>query len=73
MVIHFRELLQYYHSIFAYLHITYNTFGANEGRLNPLEILKNEATIALPRHDEETPKNTFFALDLGTHRSASLR
>ena len=64
MVIHFRELLQYYQGIFAYLRITYNTFGVNEGCLNLPEILKNEATIALPRHDEETPKNTFSALIL---------
>ena len=65
MVIHFRELLQY-QGIFAYLCITYNTFEANEGRLNLPKILENEATIALPRHNEETPKNTFspFILEL---------
>ena len=34
-------------------------FGANEGHLNLPEVLKNEATIALPRHDGENPKNTF--------------
>ena len=59
MVIHFRELLQYYQGIFAYLRITYHTFGANEGRLNLPAILKKEATIALPRHDGENPKKSF--------------
>ena len=59
MVIHFHELLQYYQGIFTYLRITYHTFGANEGRLNLPEILKKEATIALPRHDGENQKNTF--------------
>ena len=33
--------------------------GANEGCLDLPEVLKNEATIALPRHDGENPKNTF--------------
>ena len=59
MVIHFRELLQYYQGIFAYLRITYHTFGANEGRLNLPEILKKKATIALPDTTERTKKNTF--------------
>ena len=62
MVTHF--LLQYYQSIFAYLRITYNTFGANEGRLNLPEVLKNEATIAQPRHDGEMPTNIFLAFIL---------
>ena len=74
MVIHFRELLQYYQGIFAYLRITYHTFGANEGRLNLPEILKKEATTALPRHDGENPKKKhFFTLRPGAHRCASLR
>ena len=59
MVIHFRELLQYYQGIFAYLRITYHTFGANEGRLNLPEILNKEATIALLRHDGGNPENSF--------------
>ena len=61
MVIHFHELLQYYQGIFAYLHVSRTI------RLEPMEaaltyipeILKKEATIALPRHDGENPKNTF--------------
>ena len=64
MEIHFRELLQHYQGIFAYLRITYNMFGASEGCLNLPEVLKNEATIALPRHDGETPTNIFLAFIL---------
>ena len=64
MVIQFRELLQYYQGIFTYLRITYNTFGANEGCLNLPEVLKKEATIALPRHDREMPTNIFLAFIL---------
>ena len=64
MVIHFCELLQYYQCIFAYLRIAYNTFGANEGCLNLPKVLKNEATIALPRHDGEMPTNIFLAFIL---------
>ena len=32
--------------------------------INLPEVLKNEATIALPRHDGENPKNTFSPLIL---------
>ena len=53
--------------------ITYNKFGVIEGCLNLPEVLKNEATIALPRHDGENPKKHFFALCLGAHCCASLR
>ena len=54
-LLYFRELLQYYQGIFAYLRITYHTFGANEG----WDTLKKKATIALPRHNGENPKNSF--------------
>ena len=39
--------------------------------LNLPEILKKEATIALPRHDRH--QQIFFGLHLGAHCSASLR
>ena len=73
MVIHFRELLQY-QSIFEVSSHTYvsHTIHLEQGRLKQPEILKKEATIALPRHDGETPTNIFFGLHLGAHRSASL-
>ena len=37
---------------------------ANEGCLNLPEVLKKEATIALPRHDGETSTNIFLAFIL---------
>ena len=53
-----------YRGIFAYLRITYYTFRANEGCLNLPEVLKEEVTIALPRHNRETPTNIFLAFIL---------
>ena len=60
MVIHFRELSRY----LRIRGIMYNMFGVNEGCLSLPEVLKEEATIALPRHDGEMPTNIFLAFIL---------
>ena len=43
-----------------------------EANCNQGSILKNEATIALPRHDGKMEKKKLFALRLGAHHSTTL-